>query len=212
MTTRTDSSLLASVPDKSGDWNFLKQDVLSAAKGLIGCRLAVRFARKVITARIVETEAYHQSEPGSHAYKGPKGRAATMFEAPGTAYVYLIYGMYHCLNVVVCGEGTGAAVLVRAAEYESETSRFSDTDNRKLAKKLSGPGKLCRELQIDRSHNGIDLLNVKNGRLWLKPRNGINKPVIESSERIGLTLGGELNWRFYEKDNASVSRLPPRNR
>lgn len=182
------------------------ENVVDAAILLIGCKLVRITDAGRLEIRIIETEAYHQSEPGSHAYSGPKGRAVTMFGKAGIAYVYLIYGMYHCLNVVAGMEGEGAAVLIRAAEPVSKSS--TGKTHRKPDGEYSGPGKLCRELSIDRTFNGLDLTDRRNGRLWLLPRIAGDSPVLGSSTRIGLSKGKELMWRFYEKNNAGVSRIP----
>jgi DNA-3-methyladenine glycosylase len=182
-------------------------DVLSAAASMIGCRLVRNIDGAEIEVRIVETEAYHESEPGSHAHRGPKGRAITMFGRPGIAYVYLIYGKYNCLNVVTCREGEGAAVLIRAAEFV-QSSGPDDLSSPIDSRKYSGPGKLSRELKIDRSLNAIDLLKKNNGELVLMPRLNNDKPGIATSTRIGLSKGQELAWRFYEIGNNCVCRLP----
>ena len=95
---------------------MLGRDVLLATGSLVGCVLARRVGKEVRRGLIVETEAYHQREPGSHSYRGITPRTQVMFGPPGHLYVYFTYGMWHCCNVVAEQEGTGAAVLLRAAE------------------------------------------------------------------------------------------------
>ena len=183
-------------------------DVVEAAKSLIGALLTrIIDKRRFFCVRIVETEAYHQSEPGSHSYNGPTPRSQIMFGKPGFAYVYLIYGMYHCLNVVSGREGEGAAVLIRAAEpIAAKESIFGNAEgsNSQSLPDLSGPGKLCRALGISRLHNGVDLLDVKNGQLWLEETRSIPGE-ISVSQRIGLSKGAALPWRFFEEGNPNVS-------
>src|SRR5687768_9784078 len=95
---------------------MLAKDLLFATGSLVGCVLARRVDGQVRRALIVETEAYHQSEPGSHSYRGVTPRTQVMFGPAGYLYVYFTYGMWHCCNVVADREGVGAAVLLRAAE------------------------------------------------------------------------------------------------
>src|SRR5690606_4645994 len=96
---------------------LLTGDVVEAARGLLGCTLVHRKPDgTVLSGRIVETEAYHQREPGCHAFKGRTARNETMFGRAGLLYVYLIYGMYHCANIVCGAQDEAAAVLIRALE------------------------------------------------------------------------------------------------
>ncbi|MEP0814383.1 MAG: DNA-3-methyladenine glycosylase [bacterium] len=189
------------------EFAFLDSDVVIAAKKLIGCRLVRNFRGRKVTVKIIETEAYHQSEPGCHAYKGPTARNIVMFGAPGLAYVYFIYGMYHCLNVVAEKEGIGAAVLIRAAEFADSKmgSSLAINGGNKKQHHLAGPGRLCRELDITRAENGINLLDKENGSLWLLPRKPGDRPILGCSKRIGLSMESDLEWRFYEIGNPRIS-------
>jgi len=129
----------------------LPGDVVDAAAALVGCVIARRLhSGRILRATLVETEAYHMNEPGCHAFRGKTPRNSVMFGPPGRLYVYFTYGMWHCCNVVCGPEGTAAAVLLRAAA-PLEGSTQAET-GAKL--RLSGPGLLCRGLQIDRSDNG----------------------------------------------------------
>ncbi len=151
------------------------------ARELLGKYLVRRTARGVYAARIVETEAYHgQNDQASHASKGKTNRTAIMFGPPGYAYVYLIYGMYHCLNVVTSADGVPSAVLIRGLDDPA----------------CSGPGKLCRELKIKKTHNGLDL--VTSGELWIEDR-GERPKAVHRTSRIGVDYAGawkDKKWRF----------------
>lgn len=148
--------------------------------------------------RIVETEAYDGPEDAaSHARSGFGGRARVMFGPAGYAYVYLIYGIHHCLNLVTGPPGYPAAVLIRALEP------LEGIDGR-----TNGPGLLCRTLGIDRRVNGLDLtgdsLYLEDRRLPVRDENLVARP------RIGIAFAGEpwvsQPWRFYEGGNRWVSR------
>jgi DNA-3-methyladenine glycosylase len=168
-----------------------------AAKSMLGWELVrVMPEGEVVTCRIVETEAYHESEPGCHAYKGKTERNQAMFFRAGHAYIYFIYGMYHCLNVSCGKEGEGAAVLIRGAEPISQP-----------ALSLSGPGLLCRALLIDRELYGCDMLSV-NSPLQLRKRSLRSGEEVAATMRIGLSekQSPGLLWRYLIKDNPSASR------
>ena len=124
-----------------------------------------------------------------------------MFGPPGHVYVFLIYGMYNCFNVVTDAEGTAGAILVRAVEPGEGVERRTD-----------GPGRLCRALAIDRSHNGLDLTA---GPIWIERRPGTGVVEVASSPRIGVDYSGEWAarpWRFYDPSSRWVSGLPRRPR
>lgn len=175
---------------------FYAQDTLTVAQALIGTTLAHRIDGIVRRGRIVETEAYQGPEDlAAHSAKGHTARNSAMFGAPGHAYVYLIYGMWNCMNVVTREAGVPHAVLIRAVEPLNQ-----------LDDKTHGPGLLCRAFDIDRRLNGVDLLG---NTLWLEARSGA-APQIASSPRIGVDYAGEwaqLPWRFYDKQSAHVSTL-----
>jgi DNA-3-methyladenine glycosylase len=161
------------------------------AHDLLGMRLARIFpdGRRVI-GRIVETEAYPPGDLASHAFGGPTSRNASMFGRPATAYVYLIYGVHWCVNVVTEPSGVGAAILVRGLD---------GVDG------CAGPGRLCRELDIDGRLDGADLL-ARFSPIRLFARAG---PVAERSiatTRIGITRAVDEPLRFYLLGSPGVSR------
>ncbi len=142
----------------------------------------------MVYAPIVEVEAYTMDDPACHASRGETPRCRVMFGMPGRAYVYFIYGMYNCLNVVTEPEGTAGAVLLRAIGTDGG----------------EGPGKLCREWQIDRQHNGCDLLDPA-GELWIAQGGPIAEADIGESIRVGISVAQERPWRFFLKDHPHIS-------
>jgi DNA-3-methyladenine glycosylase len=158
-----------------------RDNVLDVAPELIGKRIVVRLADKGYGRfRVTEVEAYRGSEDKAcHASKGRTSRTEIMYHSGGRLYVYLIYGMYWMLNVVTGGENDPQAVLIRGVEN------------------LAGPGKLTRTFGIDRSYYGEDL--TISDRIWFEDCE--EKPIIKTSERIGIGYAGEYwktrPWRFY---------------
>ena len=164
-------------------------------------------------ARIVETEAYLPNvDPACHAYRGPTKRTATLFGRAGSAYVYLIYGMYFCLNVVTERAGIGAAVLLRAAEPLSgvEAMRRRRGPDIPDAVLVSGPGNLCRAMSIDLRSNGLDLRTDPHLRISFE--NARPPDRLGITRRVGLSTAAGWPLRFYDPDSDSVSRLPRRLR
>jgi DNA-3-methyladenine glycosylase len=160
------------------------------------------------SGRIVEVEAYGGAEDAaSHACRGVTPRTEPMFGPPGVLYVYFIYGMYHCANVVTGPAGDGQAVLIRAIEPNevTEAMRTARPTIRRDEDLTNGPGKLCAALGIDRSHDGLNLLHTDSS-----VRLVIDEPVapaeIETSTRIGISVAQERPWRWYLRDNAWVSK------
>ena len=172
------------------------------AKELLGKYLCCRQTGQVIRAKITETEAYcGLKDKASHASRGLTPRTKLMFGPPGYAYVYIIYGMYYCLNVVTEREGYPAAVLIRTAEIlnsKSEILNKLKISNLKI-QKLKGPGILCRELSIDKKLNGVDL--VRSKELWIEGSNQKGHELkIKKGKRIGVDYAGSYKdkmWRFY---------------
>ena len=160
--------------------------------------------------RIVEVEAYVGGiDPGSHAYRGPTKRNATMFGPAGHLYVYFTYGMHWCANVVCDQEGVGTAVLLRAlAPLEGLAAMKAARPAARTERDLcSGPAKLCQALGIDGSFDGADVVTGDRGVRVLD--DGVappRRPVV--GRRIGLSAGkgDELPWRWYVPDDANVSR------
>lgn len=183
------------MPDKSSR-DFYRQDTLIVAQALIGMHLVHEVEGVRRTGRIVETEAYQGPEDlAAHSARGLTARNAAMFGAPGHAYVYLIYGIWHCVNVVTRETGVPHAVLIRALEPVAH-----------LDAPTHGPGLLCRAMDIDRRLNGVDLLGEQ---LWIET--GTHRPLeIISSPRIGVNYAGEWAqrpWRFHDGHSAYVSSL-----
>ena len=178
---------------------FFSQPTIDLAKALLGKHLVYGDLRGII----VETEAYlYKDDPGCHASRGITPRNAPMFGPAGYAYVYLIYGMYHCLNVVGGKKGEGEAVLIRAIEpLQGIETMQKRRKTKKIEDLCSGPGKLTQAFGITRKHNNISLLNgdmrIYDSRL---------KPEICTSRRIGLSAGKELELRFFIKENRFVSK------
>jgi DNA-3-methyladenine glycosylase len=180
---------------------FYERDALTVARALVGTHLV--HGDKV--ARIVETEAYRgPTDLACHARAGITKRTRTLYGPPGRAYVFLIYGMYDCFNVVCFGEGKGHAVLVRAVEPVSGVPEGARTD---------GPGRLARALEITRAHDGVDLVRGEGkGTLGIAPRSG--RPRIAVSARVGVAYAGEIAeapWRFFDPTSKHVSRPSPRS-
>ncbi len=180
---------------------FYQRPTLPVARELLG-KLLVRRGpddRPLRVARLVEVEAYlGERDAASHARRGPTPRAAIMFGPPGFLYVYLIYGMHHCMNVVTETDGVAGAVLLRAAEP------LLGFDGMK--RPLTGPGKLCAGLDITRANNGQDL--VAGGDFFLAD-DGSRPPKRARSTRVGVEYAGawaQRLLRFYVPGNPYVSR------
>lgn len=175
--------------------SFYNRDPLLVARDLLGCILRMRRDGRQLMGRIVEVEAYLGThDEACHSARGRTARTEPMFGPPGYAYVYMIYGMYHCLNVVTEPPGHASAVLIRALE-----------PLRGIEGRTDGPGRLCRALGIDRAFNGHDLLSA-DLHIALDP--DAPRPVIVSAPRIGVAYAG--TWaseplRFYIKNNPFVS-------
>jgi DNA-3-methyladenine glycosylase len=181
--------------------SFYNRPVLEVARDLIGCVVSHGPTAGVI----VETEAYHQSEPACHAYVGLTERTSTLFGRPGVAYVYRSYGIHAMLNAVCEPEGVGAAVLIRALEplagVELMQARRGLTAVRRLC---SGPGKLTQALDIELRLNRTDLVH---GEIGIDPRPPAWREVLVAVDaRIGITKAPELPWRFSAAGNPHVSR------
>jgi DNA-3-methyladenine glycosylase len=172
---------------------FYRRAVLEVAEALIGCVVT----RDGCSGVIVETEAYHDSEPASHSFIGLTPRTATLFGPPGRAYVYLSYGIHEMLNAVCEPPGIGAAVLIRALEPVGgipEMAARRNVDPERVRDLCSGPGKLTQALGITRADNGCDLAR---GPVVISARpRGWSDPVVQRDLRIGITKAVDLPWRF----------------
>ena len=188
---------------KKPDLSFLTGLASEVAPKLLGCILERNLNGRTLRAKIVETEAYDQSDVASHSYKGKTPRTEVMFGPSGYLYVYFTYGMHYCCNVVVGEEGHGAAVLIRAVEPLDGVDIMEERRGRSGPDVTNGPAKLCQALSIDRQLNGIDL---REGELQLIPQAPLEKSNIVQTTRIGISQGKDVPWRFYVKDNPYVSK------
>jgi DNA-3-methyladenine glycosylase len=170
---------------------------LTVARELIGMHLVRLYRGKRLVGRIVETEAYQGPQDlAAHSARGQTNRNAVMYGPPGHAYVYLIYGMWDCLNVVTREEGTPHAVLIRAVEPLNN-----------IRDKTWGPGLLCKAMYIDRKLSGTDLCGEL---LWIEAPATARRNRIGRSERIGVDYAGSWArkpWRFFDRDSPYVSTV-----
>ncbi|MBN8651906.1 MAG: DNA-3-methyladenine glycosylase [Cytophagales bacterium] len=187
---------------------YQQPNVVAIARKLLGKVLITRINGEVTAGRIIETEAYSYKERGCHAYNNKQTpRNEIMFVMGGVAYVYLCYGMHNLFNIVTNKTGKAEAVLIRALEpVAGQEVMLARMNTKKLNRITSGPGKLTRAFGIDRSLNGISLLNSK---ITLEDAAPINSKKIVATTRIGIDYAGTdalLPWRFYVKDNEWVSK------
>lgn len=179
--------------------SFFSRPTLQAARDLLGQRLVRQIEGQRLSGRIVEVEAYiGEDDRASHAARGRTARNWPMYGPPGRAYVYFIYGMYHCLNVVTEAEGFPAAVLLRALEpLEGVAAMAARRPGRSLAHLADGPGKLCQALAIDLALNGHDL--TSGAALWLEPGPAVPDDQVILTPRIGVIGDQQARaapWRF----------------
>ncbi|HYO72459.1 MAG TPA: DNA-3-methyladenine glycosylase [Archangium sp.] len=184
--------------------SFYARPALTVARELLGTHLVVEEGGWRRAGRIVETEAYvGEHDLACHASKGRTPRTEVLFGPPGRAYVYLIYGMYHCFNVVTDVEGVGSAVLVRAVEPVEGLPEDARTD---------GPGRLCRALGLTLAHNRWDL---QAAALHVAPGEPVPEARVERGPRIGVDYAGEWAlepYRLWVRGSQHVSRPPSRRR
>jgi DNA-3-methyladenine glycosylase len=174
---------------------------LQAAQGLLGWKLVYESHEGRTAGYIVETEAYDMHDPASHAYGGERGRNTPMYQAAGTIYVYLIYGMHSCVNIVTGPKGHGQAVLIRALEptdgLEIMRSQRPGVPDIQLT---NGPAKLVQAMGITTAMSGKKL----GDKLFLEP--GVSVQEITQTTRIGISKAVDQPWRFYIKGNTFVSK------
>jgi DNA-3-methyladenine glycosylase len=187
--------------------SFYARPSTDVAPALLGRILVRRTSAGILTARIVEVEAYAPTDPASHAFRGETRRNAVMFGPPGHLYVYFTYGMHHCMNVVTGERGEGSAVLLRAAEPIEGIDAMRAARHRDALRDLcSGPAKLCQAFGVDRSLDGWDL--VAGPELWIAEGGSVPPTMIASGPRVGIRVGVDLPWRFRIRDDPWVSRAP----
>ena len=184
---------------------FYTQPTTEIAKQLLGKLLCREINRKLYIGKIVETESYlGRKDLACHSAKGMTKRNEAMFGSAGCAYIYFIYGMYHCFNVVTEKENDPCAVLIRALE-PIDIPRHKNT--KFCVPITNGPAKLCREFKIDKKLNSYDLTLGK--KLWIENGDTIKPSQIKKSKRIGIDYAGiwkDRLLRFYIKNNKFVSR------
>ena len=187
--------------------DFYARDTLAVARDLLGCVLVHASREGRVEGRIVEVEAYQgEDDPACHAAAGRTTRTEPLYGPPGHAYVYLIYGMYHCLNAVTRPPGRPSAVLIRALEpvegLEIMRRRRGWARNGRPDRDLTnGPGKLSRSFGLSLEHNRLDLTGR---RLWIEP--GRPSERVAWTPRVGIRVGTERVWRAFDADSECVSR------
>lgn len=184
---------------------FFDRPTLEVARDLVGRDLVHRGPEGLVALRIVEVEAYlgEGLDPASHAHRGRTPRNANMFETPGCLYVYVSYGLHHCLNVVCEARGTAGAVLLRAAEPITGASILHRRRGGRGGRELtSGPGKLGQALGADLSWDGRDL--VRDPELGLWP--GEAPASLVRTGRVGISRATGWPFRFHDPHSAWVSR------
>jgi len=183
--------------------SFYERNPKVVAQELLGKIIVHRTIQGLLSAKIVETEAYFgPGDPASHA-KTKTPRSAIMYGRAGHAYVYLNYGVHHLLNVVVEKEGKPGAILIRAVEpLERVDLMFKNRHTANLKELTSGPGKLTKALGIDISHNGVDLVT---GKLFLAEGTAEKFSII-ARRRVGLSNDHGKPLRYYIENNPFVSR------
>jgi DNA-3-methyladenine glycosylase len=195
---------------------YFCQKTVPLARGLLGAILVRRLPDgRRMAGRIVETEAYRATDAASHSFRGQTTRNAAMFLDGGHAYVYFIYGLHYCVNVVSEPASNGAAVLIRAIEPLEGLDLMRANRGAVASYQLCrGPANVCKALGIDGALNGCDLLDPK-GALQLEPGAPVAAGVVGRSPRIGI--GGDVatrsrQWRFFERGNPCVSGSSAINR
>jgi DNA-3-methyladenine glycosylase len=182
--------------------SFYARPALTVARELLGAHLVLEEGRLRRVGRIVETEAYiGEHDLACHAAKGLTPRTEVLFGPPGRAYVYLIYGMHHCFNVVTEAPGVAAAVLVRAVEPVEGLPTGARTD---------GPGRLCRAFGITLAHNRLDL---QASSLYIGRGEPVPEAQVARGPRIGVEYAGAWAaepFRLWVKDSRHVSKGAPR--
>ena len=188
--------------------DFYRRSALEVAPDLLGLTLVHNTREGITKGKIVEVEAYMgRIDPGAHSFRGkPTKRTQVMFGEWGHAYVYLIYGMYYCMNEVANEVDIPEAVLIRALEPIEGIELMQERRNKKrLKERCSGPGKLCSAMGINKDNNGMDMTK---DQLYIEAPKNKEIFTIEKSKRINIDYAKEAKdflWRFTIKDNEFVS-------
>lgn len=190
---------------------FYARDTVSLARDLLGRVLVREWDGERLSGIIVETEAYGGAEDAaSHAFRGPGRRNRSMFGPPGHAYVYRIYGIHHCLNLVGERDGRPGAVLIRALRPLEGLETMVRRRGRPASEASNGPGKLCRALAVDLGLDGVDL--CAGVGLWVEAGEAGSVRGVLVGPRVGLgadEIARRRPWRFALQGEPSVSRPRP---
>ncbi|MFP4301915.1 MAG: DNA-3-methyladenine glycosylase [Spirochaetaceae bacterium] len=199
---------------------FFSRGAVEIAQRLLGTYLISEIGGVTTGGRIVETEAYTADDPASHSFPGPRERNSSMFQAGGTLYVYLIYGVHYCLNVVTGAAGAGEAVLLRAIEPvwgANEMARrrgkaaSSDSETRMPSRGIGdGPGKIAEALGVTAEQDGSSLLHGPV-RILLPPEPMPSERII-ATHRIGITRAARMHRRFVDGESELLSKKVYRGR
>jgi DNA-3-methyladenine glycosylase len=183
--------------------SFYRRHPAIVARQLLGKVLVRRLGGRVLSGRIVETEAYSADDPASHAFRGRTDANRALYGEPGYAYVYFTYGMHFCLNVVAHRGQPAGGVLIRALEPLEGVDLMKKLRYTYLARNLTrGPGNVARALGIDKRLYGADL--TRRGELYIV--NSVSPPVpVLRTVRVGVRAGREKLWRFVSNDSPCAS-------
>ncbi len=186
------------------DKSFYDRNTTEVAKDLLGCILVNKTEKGITTGKIVEVEAYLEGDPASHSYKGKTIRNRAMFGPPGHAYIYFIYGMYYCFNVVTREEGVGEAILIRSLEPLGGIELMKKRRQHKTptSNLCNGPAKLVRSMGIEHNYNDR---NITKGDFFISDKIDKNIEIIQTA-RIGIKVGTQLLLRFYIKGSRFISK------
>ncbi|MFR9730192.1 DNA-3-methyladenine glycosylase [Saccharopolyspora sp. MS10] len=185
----------------------LAHDPLQVARHLLGCELRSNHPEGDVRVRLVEVEAYRGGDdPASHCYRGRTPRNAVMFGPAGHLYVYFVYGLHFCINVVCTEDGAAGAVLLRAAEIVegTELARQRRPAVRKDVQLASGPARLAGVLGITREHNGIDLTDP-GSPVRLYRGEAVDEDDVRTGPRVGVATAVDLPWRSWIDGSPAVS-------
>ncbi len=185
------------------DFSWLNIPAEQAARRLLGCEIASEVDGKLVRAKIVEVEAYDQTDEASHTYRGPSERNRSMFKSAGHLYVYFTYGMHHCINIVCGEEGYGSGVLIRAVEPLEGLDAIESRRGMSGINATNGPGKTAQALGITLAHNG-HYLSTRPVQLITRPPLSADR--IISAPRIGISKAVHELRRYYIANNPYVSR------
>ncbi|HEY2206710.1 MAG TPA: DNA-3-methyladenine glycosylase [Pseudonocardia sp.] len=189
----------------------LAVDVLAAAPRLLGCILEADTGDGPVAVRLVEVEAYRGADdPASHSFRGRTPRNEVMWGPAGHLYVYFVYGMHFCANIVCLDDGEAGAVLVRAGEVVGDPSvaRARRPRARRDAELASGPARLAALLGLSREHNGVDVTDP-GSPVRLRAGDPVPPGSVRTGPRVGVAAAHQLPWRFWVDGSPAVSRYRP---